>query len=179
MDNQTRKPRHLTFFLIPSILALLAVLVFGITSIYASDYSHVIATYWDVHDQVLYPTERGRHYIDLFWQHGMEIGKIILSDKVIQNEAQEIILLFEPSLRALVDGHGDEVFVSEEMAIRAENFLILLEGLGSLELRSTIQTERVFTPFAPLIGLTFEEARLLLVGPPQYPLPEPLPTHSQ
>ncbi len=176
MTQQTHKFHRIAYILIPAVLAAMALPVFGISSISASDYSHAIATYWDIHDQVLYPTERGRHYIDLFWQHGLEISGIIFSDATIQDEAQGIIFLFEPSLRALVDGHGDEVTVTEEMARRAANFLTILEERGSTELRTAIQAERAVTPFEPLIGLTFEEARLLLVGPPQHPLPEPLPT---
>lgn len=176
MTPQTHKFRRLALLLCTAVLSVIALLVFGISSISASDYSHAIDTYWDIHDQVLYPTERGRHYIDLFWQHGLEISAIIFSDAAIQDEAQGIIFLFEPSLRALVDGHGDEVIITEEMARRAADFLTILEEHGSAVLRTTIQTERVITPFEPLIGLTFEEARLVLVGPPQYPLPEPLPT---
>ena len=99
-----------------------------------------------------------------------------MSDPEITKEALSIVLLFEPPLRALADGKGDEVIVTEEMVNKVNAFLLTLELLASPELRTTIQTERARTPFEPLIGTTFEEARLLLVGLPQYPLPEPLPT---
>ncbi|MRS06013.1 hypothetical protein EG832_22765 [bacterium] len=161
------------------IIALIGAVIlssFVFTSSFASDCSHILDTYWDIHDQVLYTTEAGRHYIDLFWTHASEIGDIIMSDPEITREALSIVLLFEPSLRALADGKGDQVIVTEEMVTRVNAFLLTLELLAGPELSTTIQTERARTPFEPLIGTTFEEARLLLVGLPQYPLPEPLPT---
>ena len=166
--------RNRVLFLATVVALLFACIAFS--SARAADYMALLDTYWDVHDQVLFPTNSGRHYIDLFWTYSPELWQIAVADPALIDESTAIILQFEPPLRALVDGEGSTVVITDSMVRRVESFLGALEERGSPALRITIQTERARNPLDRLIGLTFEEARLLLVGPPVPSLSEPLPT---
>ena len=161
--------------LLAALLAALLTCLWFSTS-FASDYMDVLDTYWDIHDQVLFPTERGGHYIDLFWAHSPELCEIVMANPGLADEGAAIMMEFEPPLRALVDGYGASVVITESMVHRADAYLTALHELASPELRVTIESERARTPLEGLIGLTFEEARIVLVGLPEEPLPGPLPT---
>lgn len=174
MQRRRLIPRLVSSMLLAGTIAL-GIGLHGSISL-ASECVDILDTYWDVHDQVLLPTERGRHYIHLFWTHSPELCEIDMANPALAEEGTAIILEFEPALRALVDGHGDDVVITESMAHRADAYLIALQELASPELREVIEAERARTPFEELIGLTFEEARILLVGLPVDPPPEPLPT---
>ncbi len=50
----------------------------------ALDYMEVVDTYWRVHDDVFQPTEMGRYYIDLFWQHNYELCTLIVDDAQVK-----------------------------------------------------------------------------------------------
>ncbi len=142
----------------------------------ALDYMEIVHTYWSIHDDVLLPTEVGRYYIDLFWQHNNELSNIILSYPKVKDEGLVIILQFEPGLRALVNDEGDEVRITQVMVDRVQAYLDLLMEVGSPELRAAIRTERARTPYGDFSGMTFEQARLLLVGLPQEPVATPFST---
>ena len=142
----------------------------------ALDYMEVVDTYWRVHDEVLFPTEVGRYYIDLFWRHNTELCNLILSYPAVKDDGLATILQFEPGLRALVNGEGDEVRITQAMVNRVQAYLDLLTEVGSPELQAAIQTERARTPFGDFSGMTFEQARILLVGLPHEPMPTPIST---
>ena len=142
----------------------------------ALDYMEVIDTYWGIHDDVLRPTEAGRTYIDLFWTHNPELCNLILSHPKVKDVEVVIILEFEPGLRALVNGEGDKVRITQEMVDRVEAYLNLLTEIGSPELQAAIRIERARTPFGEFSGMTFEQARILIVGLPQEPIATPFST---
>jgi len=153
-------------FILGIILAVILIcLVF--TGGRALDYLEVVDTYWRVHDDVLRPTEMGRYYIDLFWRHNNELCNLILDYPAVKNEGLVIILQFEPGLRALVDGKGDGVRVTQVMVDRVQAYLDLLMEVGSPDLQAAIRIERARTPFGDFSGMTFKQARILLVGLPQ------------
>ena len=137
----------------------------------AETYGEVVDTYWRVHDEVLLPTEAGRRYIDLFWRHNGELCQLVMTNQEIMDEGRGIILQFEPALRALVDGEGAEVTITRVLVERVEAYLDLLVEVGSPELQETIRAERERTPLGGLVGMTFEEARLHLVGQPETSVP--------
>jgi len=63
------------------------------------------------------------------------------------------------------------------MVAQVEAHLDLLTEIGSPALKATIEQERARPPFSDPVGMTFEQARLLLVGPPDevYPMPTDSP----
>jgi hypothetical protein len=142
----------------------------------ALDYMEIVDTYWGIHDDVLLPTEAGRYYIDLFWYHNPELCNLVLSSPEVKDDGLVILLQFEPGLRALVNGEGDEVRITQVMVDRVQAYLDLLMEVGSPELQDAIRIERARTPFGEFSGMTFEQARILLVGLPQEPTATPFST---
>ena len=142
----------------------------------ALDYMEVVDTYWRVHDEVLQPTELGRYYIDLFWQHNPELCNLILSYPEVKDDGFVIILQFEPGLRALVNGEGDDVRITKAMTDRVQSYLDLLTEVGSPALQAAIRTESDRTPIGDFSGMTFEQAVILTVGLPLEPIATPLST---
>ena len=140
----------------------------------ALDYMEVVDTYWRVHDEVLQPTEAGRYYIDLFWRQNTELCSLILQHAQVKDDALPIILQFEPGLRALVDGEGENVRISDVMVERIQAYLDLLVAVGSPELGAAIQAERDRTSLDQFKGMSFEQARIMLVGLPVGPVPTPI-----
>ena len=142
----------------------------------------LIDTYYQVQDEVLFPTEVGRHYIDLFYYYSNETWQISMAHPEIMDEAVRILLGFELPLRGLVEGRGSEVFITEEMVTQVDGFLDLLDKHASPEFRATIQFERSRIHLSSLVGLSFDEGRMLLLGPPEAnppgipPTRVPLPT---
>ncbi len=166
------RPRPIVLGIILAIILICLVFTGG----RALDYMEVIDTYWHVHDDVLLPTEMGRYYIDLFWQHNNELCSLVLSHPMVKDDGLVIILQFEPGLRALVNGDGDEVRITQVMVDRVQDYLDFLVEVGSPELQAAIRTERARTPFDDFSGMTFEQARILLVGLPQEPAATPYST---
>jgi hypothetical protein len=162
--------------LIGAILAIpLSLLAF--TTARAVDYaSQLLDTYYRIQDDVLFPTEVGRHYIDLFYGYSNEIWQLSLAHKEVMSEAGRLLLEFEPPLHELVEGRGDKVFVTPDMVNKIEGFLNLLVQFGSPELHVTIQSERARSPLADLVGLSFQEAQVRLLGPPEQDPPGTPPT---
>ena len=134
----------------------------------ALDYaSQLLDTYYRVQDDVLFPTETGRHYIDLYYGYSNEVWQLSLAHEEIMSEAGRLLLAFEPPLHDLVEGNGSEVVVTQEMVTDVEGFLGLLVQFGSPELRATIEFERARAALPDLVGLTLSEAQLRLLGPPE------------
>ena len=158
----------------PLFAVLLAGLLFGVGR--ASDFLQIVDTYWRVHDEVLLPAEEGRRYIDLYWTYGGELVDLIQHNQAAFDMGRDIIEAFEPPLRALVDGRGQEVGITNDMVIQVEAYLDLLMKIGSPDLQAAIREERARTPLRDLVGMTFEEARLKLLGPPQLEFPSPTST---
>jgi hypothetical protein len=138
--------------------------------------SQLIDTYYRIQDEVLFPTESGRHYIDLYYYYSNETWQILVAHPEIMDDATRILLRFEPPLRALVEGRGSEVSVTQEMVNQVDGFLDLLAQYASPEFQATIQFERSRIPLSSLVGLSFDEGRILLLGPPEANPPGTPPT---
>ncbi len=161
------RPRAVLVAVILAVIAAGLVVAGGL----AETYGDVVDTYWRVHDEVLLPTEAGRRYIDVFWQHNGELCQLVMANQEMLDESRAIILEFEPALRALVDGAGEAVSITPDMVERVEEYLDLLVAVGSPALQATIRSERERTPLDGLIGMTLEEARVHLVGLPEVAVP--------
>ena len=129
--------------------------------------SQLIDTYYRVQDEVLFPNEVGRRYIDLFYRYSNETWQISLAHPEIMDDAWRILTGFELPLRALVEGKGNEVFVTQEMVDQVEELLNLLDQYATPEFQATIEVERSRIPLSTLVGLSFDEGRMLLLGPPE------------
>ena len=139
----------------------------------AHDYADTLEVYWRVHDEILLPTEVGRHYVDLFFKYSPELCRLTMASAALRDEALALTFMFEPWLEALVDGWGEDVIITTDMVLLVETFLDHVYQDASLELRQTIDEERARFPLENLIGLSMEEARRQLVGLPDSSLPTP------
>ena len=172
MRHRIRRPS----IVVAAILAVaLSCVVFS--SARALDYaSQFLDTYYRVQDDVLFPTEIGRHYINLHYRHSNEIWQLSLAHEEVMSEAGGLLLDLEPPLHELVEGRGNEVLVTQDMVNQVESFLDLLVQFGGQELQGTIQSERASSPLADLVGLTFDQAQLRLLGQPEADPPGTPPT---
>jgi flagellar basal body-associated protein FliL len=121
-----------------------------------------------VGDQVLNKTAEGRRYIDIAIQYESEITEVVKraeEDPELLDNMIVTVIIFGPSMQALVDGQGDTVVVTPEMVAQVNWILDYLEQYGSPELREVIRSERESKPFEPLVGMNFNEACLYLIGP--------------
>ncbi|MFZ1946603.1 MAG: hypothetical protein WAW06_03595 [bacterium] len=160
-----------------AVILAIALSCLGLSTARAMDYaSQLVDTYYRVQDEVLFPTGIGRHYIDLYYYFSNETWQISLAHPQVMNDAWQIFIDFEPPLRALVEGRGGEVSVTEEMVSQVEGFLDLLHQYASPEFQTTIRLERSRILLSSLIGLSFDEGRLLLLGPPEANPPGAPPT---
>ncbi len=113
-------------------------------------------------------TTGGQHYIDLYIQHGSEMGQLGLNDPGLLWDAFGTLQNFLPGLEALVTGHGHEVIVTQEMVDDALNVWQQLAAASSPELTAVINTELAqYNDLQDFVGLTFDEWALAIgVNPP-------------
>ncbi|MCJ7566543.1 MAG: hypothetical protein MUO58_03265 [Anaerolineales bacterium] len=159
------------------ILLILAIVILALLGTVAAskaqDYLETLDVYWRVHNEVLLPTEIGRHYIDLYFYYSDELFRLSLASPTLQDESLALIFMFEPWLKALVEGQGDDVIVTMEMVTRVQTYLDHIYEKARPELRQTLYEERARFPLENLVGLSMEEARRQLVGLPENPTPVP------
>ncbi len=114
-------------------------------------------------------TTGGQHFVDLYFQHGTEMGRIGLDDPLLLWDAYGTLQNFLPGLEALLTGHGDEVVVTQRMVDDARSVWQRLAAAGSPQLAAAIQTELVrFNGLQDFVDLTFDEwAEAIGVAPPR------------
>lgn len=118
-------------------------------------------------------SEGGQHYIDLYREHGSEMGQIGVADPSLMLDAAGTLQNFLPGLEALVTGRGDEEIVTQQMVDDALDIWQRLAAASSPELASTINNELAQTNnLQDFVGLSFAEwAAALGVDPYHVYLP--------
>jgi hypothetical protein len=132
--------------------------------------------YLRVQDGLLSKTPQGKLYIDLYYAHLDEIIRLVQADSGLLREGLSVLSLWEPNLRALLDGKGGQVTIKRQQVQAVTKFLDHLSAKASPELRQTISDERARTPLEPLVGLSMDKAYETVIGyPPTFEIP-PRPT---
>ena len=110
----------------------------------------------------------GQGYIDLYLQHGSEMGQLGLDDPALLWDAFGTLQNFLPGLEALVNGRGDEVLVTQQMVDDALDIWQRLAAAGSPELADVIKTELAASnDLKDFVGLSFNQwAEEIGVEPP-------------
>jgi hypothetical protein len=113
-------------------------------------------------------TPGGHSYIELYRQHGSEMGQIGLEDPQLLWDAFGTLQNFLPGLEALVTGRGDEQVVTQKMVDDALDIWQRLAAVGSPELATVIHDELAqYNNLQDFVGLTFDEWALAIgVNPP-------------
>jgi len=113
---------------------------------------------YQVRDNLMAQSQEGRRYIGLFNQHSAEIASILLSDDALYDQAYATMKMFEPGLRALAEGRGEEVTITAEQVQAAQAFLDALLPKASAALQEAIRAERARRPLEDMVGMTMKEA---------------------
>lgn len=126
--------------------------------------------------QLFQATPEGAAYIDLYRQHGSEMGLLGLSDPALLWDAYGTLQNFLPGLEALVSGHGEEVVVTQEMVDDALSVWNRLADVASPDLAALIQSRlKAHDNLQDFVGLSFDEwAEQIGVAPPLEALHLPL-----
>jgi len=124
----------------------------------AVDMAEFAPLLYRVRDEYLTQTEEGQRYIALFKEYMTEISLILFPDENLYKQGYDVIKAWEPNLRALVDGKGDQVAITEEQVNLVMTFLDALSKEASSELQDTIQAEQKRKPLAEFVGATMEQA---------------------
>jgi hypothetical protein len=114
--------------------------------------------FYRVRDELLNLTPEGSQLSNLYYQHGPEIGSLLLLDPELDQEGLALLHYWEPKLQALVDGQGNAVVISQEEVSAVEDFLSSLEVIASNDLRIAIQSERAELNLSGLVGQTMSQA---------------------
>jgi hypothetical protein len=110
----------------------------------------------------------GQAYVDLYRQHGAEMGQLGLQDPGLLWDAYGTLQNFIPSIKALVAGEGENVVVTQEMVDDALSIWQRLAAAGSPELTAAINEELAkYNDLQDFVGLNFNQwAHAIGVEPP-------------
>ena len=117
-----------------------------------------IELFYRVENEILSQTPLGQHYINLYYGHGVEITDILRNDSVLKDEGIATLEQWEPKLQALLDGQGNTVLISQEEVDAVDHFLSGLEAVASVDLKTTIQTEKAEMNLQGLVGKSMSQA---------------------
>ena len=111
----------------------------------------------------------GQVYIDLYGQHGQEMGQLGLADPALLWDAGGTLQNFLPGLEAFVSGRGADVLVDQQMVDDALDIWQRLAAAGSPALANTINTELAkYNNLQDFVGMSFDEWALAIgVQPPE------------
>lgn len=117
-----------------------------------------INLFYAVRDKILSQTTEGQRYIDLHNANGPEISKLLLDNRDLADEALATIQMWQPNLRAWVNGQGSSVTITPEQVQAVQDFLDHLSAEGSLGLQQTIANERARRPLEQAVGMSMDQA---------------------
>jgi hypothetical protein len=122
----------------------------------------------------------GEYYIDLYRDHGSEMGQIGLDDPQLLWYAYGTLQNFLPGLEALVTGQGGNILVTQEMVDDALDIWQRVAAAGSPEVAATINAELArYNNLQDFVGLTFNEWAIAIgVNPPSHQTYLPLVNHT-
>jgi len=121
----------------------------------------VVATLYDVRDELLSTSRVGQHYRNLYYQHTAQINLSLLFHSDLRSQGATLLRAFTPGLQGLANGNGDEV-VTADMVAGVDHYLADLKAQaqedGYTDLAATIARERARLDLTQLVGMTFDEA---------------------
>lgn len=124
-----------------------------------------LALYYHVRNRVLNHSGPGRRIVEQYYAHSDEVSQLVFGDADLQQALLDGLLIWEPTLRALVDGEGESAVITVEQVAALDEFLTAIAAVGSPALQQAIATERANLPaFDSLVGKTVAQARRELVG---------------
>jgi hypothetical protein len=127
-----------------------------------------LVLYYRVRFEVLGQSPQGLHYTDLFDGYAREITETIMNNPSLTWESIDVLIRWQPNLAPLINGHGDDVVVSDADVASVKNYLHLLAEHANPELRSVIEEELSATPLENMAGMTMNQAWAYLNEDPRF-----------
>lgn len=171
----------------PKIITLLALgflMYIGVSSnqtriVKAIAHNFDIVLFWRVRFELLGQSPKGKHYIDLFDTHARQITDILIEHRSpLFVDSLSLLNMWTPNLKALVNGNGDGVKITDEQVAAVVAYLDKISQWANPELKSTIATEMSITPLEMTVGLTMNQAWVYLNQDPRFPVQADLPDIS-
>ena len=126
--------------------------------------------------QAMAATPRGQHYRTLFFLYQDEWRALQQQDPAFAQHTVQVLTVWQPAARALMEGRGDQVIITPEWVAAAQAYLDDLAGRASPELAAVVQQEQAYIPWGGLPGASVNAAwTVVMQGPPPAPAPTPGP----
>ncbi len=119
-----------------------------------------------IRDEVMAPTARGQHYIDLFNTYNTTMIAWLMHGDGLYDVGAPAFLAWMPAFEALANGRGGTVTITAEQVAGLESFFSLLSTFVGPEVAAVIADELAAVPPATLIGKTMDEARDIVLSVP-------------
>ena len=107
---------------------------------------------------------KGRHFIDLFYEHSPELATLMLTHGDLREEGTALLEMALPGLEALVNGEGETGVVTPDMVEQLGAFRAHLDELASHDLQDDIAQEWERANPPSLVEQTFAEAGEQVAG---------------
>jgi hypothetical protein len=143
------------------------VLIFTVATVFLTQVELVRATFSDIHaasvllrveKEIMQTTPAGQYYEALFWKHNDELIQIMKAHPEHREEMWRVTRLFVPELEALLNGEGDEAYITSEHVTSVKAELDWYASVGSSALQEDIAREQERLPLDHLIGMTMSDA---------------------
>ena len=147
------------FFLLVIVIFAGLLFVFKPDVVYAmQNIAQLAKTMYRIDAEILVSTSFGRYYSELYWKHNAELIRIYYPRPDQFEELIRVTLLYIHHFEALLEGRGDEVWISQEQVDELENHLNWIASVSNQELREDIKREQSRTPLQDFVGLSMNEA---------------------
>jgi hypothetical protein len=125
----------------------------------AAEFADDLPVYYRVRDELFTATPAGRRVTQLYYGHGPEVVGLLALNPALKDQGLATIEAWSPSLRALVEGRGDQAIMTPDMTATMQSLLDGLKAAGSPALRGAIEAEEARLQLASLTGKTMTQAR--------------------
>jgi len=120
--------------------------------------AHAFQVYLRLETEIMQKTPVGQYYEALFWKHNDELIRILNTHPEHNPILADAMFLYVPELEALLDGNGDQAYVTIEHVEVLESKLDWFAAVSNSALRDDIQRERERPSLDALVGMTMTEA---------------------
>lgn len=127
-----------------------------------------LVLYYRVRFEVLGQSAQGQHYTNLFDANNLELTEAILNNPSLLRDSIYLLVRWQPNMEHFVNGHGDEVVISDEDVASMQNYLHLLAESAQPKLRSVVEEEFLVMPWEDLAGMTMNQAWARLNEDPRF-----------
>jgi hypothetical protein len=117
-----------------------------------------IGSFRRLRDEILVRTAAGRRFGALYDAYTAEVTTLALADPDLLAAMIDGVLLWQPHVRALVEGNGASAQITPEQIAALAGILKQLKALGSPELRVALEREESTLDIPALAGTSMDEA---------------------